>query len=131
MPVSVVAAHVLAPTAVAAGLAHTVPVAGLVRMIDPTTLELIKDRVAKNPQAPAGIDRWRWCLVPASVKQVDVPLERRSALVTPTGDPYTTGERKTASIALRHRVPLRGVPYVKVMRFGYSPEAEIVVYSVE
>ena len=100
-------------------------------MIDPPTLELIKSRVAENPQAPEGIDRWRWCLVPASCREVTVTLERVSSLVTPGGEPVRSGEQAERTIKIAHRIPLQGARYVTHMRFGFAPEAEIVAYCVE
>jgi hypothetical protein len=100
-------------------------------VITPAVLRTVAEILAADGRLPEDIGSYTWGCVPASVVEVDVPVERASAIVAASGQYYTAEAPLTARIALTHRIPLTGVSHVKQLRFGYDTDARIVAWSCE
>lgn len=108
-------------------------------MIDGPTFARIRQQVENLPETPAGIAEWRWCLVAAAlpdgavmraVNEVEMDLAVDTGLVSAGGAPVMSRERLHLTIRLKNATQLRGLPYVRGIRFGWNEDAKIVIWSV-
>jgi hypothetical protein len=100
-------------------------------MITREVLATVADLLAEHPGLPSDIGAYTWGCVPATVREVGVPVERASPIIAANGARYAAEAPAMVRIRLTHRVPLTGVPNVAVLKFGFDAKARIVCWSCE
>lgn len=109
-------------------------------MIDDYALGFLKAQAERTiPGAPAGLGTWHWFLVPAwkieqgqvtPVNDVELDVAVESELLDADQRPTLAPEKVHVTVLLKHKIPVRGLPYVSGLRLGWDAEKKIVVWSV-